>query len=257
MASSFIAVVALATLAAEPTPMTDPLEQVARLRIYFGHQSVGGNLVEGVTRLAGKRLTVTEVRSLTPSTLAAPALAHQLIGSNEAPLTKIAAFERALDELNGQVDVALFKFCYVDFTATTDVDALFTAYAQALTRLKGKYPKVTFATVTTPLSVVQSGVKAWVKQRLGQHPWGEQENRTRHAFNEKLRAAFGGPALFDLARLESTRDDGTRETYQVEGATVPKLRDDFTDDGGHLNPKGARAAAQAFVAFLGTQRPAP
>jgi len=44
-------------------------------------------------------------------------------------------------------------------------------------------PAVTFVHVTVPLTIVQTGAKAWLKRRLGKAPWGEQENVVRHRFN--------------------------------------------------------------------------
>lgn len=179
----------------------------------------------------------------------APGLLERQLGTNEAPLTKIADFEKTLDELGGGVDVAFFKFCYVDFNASTDTDALFTEYEAAMSRLSTKYPKVTFLHVTAPLTVVQGGLKGWAKRTLGSGAWGERENVKRNAFNERLRAAHPG-AVFDLANIEATRADGKLETYEIDGATTPKLRADFTDDGGHLNSAGRRRVASALLDFL-------
>ena len=55
------------------------------------------------------------------------------------------------------VDIALVKFCYVDFDAGTDVPALFAAYQATLASLEGRYPRTTFVHVTAPLTTVQGG----------------------------------------------------------------------------------------------------
>ncbi len=60
-------------------------EKLAQRRIFFGHQSVGGNILEGLQRLgAGPR--VVEVKS--PSETVAPGtLAHAMVGENLKPET--------------------------------------------------------------------------------------------------------------------------------------------------------------------------
>lgn len=196
-----------------------------------------------------------EVAQPNSTSLASPAFAHAFVGTNEAPLTKFSAFEKALEALDGNVELAFMKLCYVDFGPATDVDALFAEYQKMMARLGAKYPKVTFLHVTTPLTVVQGGLKGFLKRQLGSGAWGEKENVKRHAYNEKLRAAYGA-SVFDLAKLEATRDDGTLETYDANGAKVPKLRADFTDDGGHLNTKARPVVARALLDFLSRQRPA-
>ncbi len=42
-------------------------------------------------------------------------LLHTAIGRNEDPGSKCEDFRRVLDQLQGRLDVALFKFCYIDF----------------------------------------------------------------------------------------------------------------------------------------------
>jgi hypothetical protein len=244
------------------TPPRDPdlsesVKKVSKIRILFGHQSVGQNVLTGLAELSGARAPTTQVS--TPGTWVStdpPAVKlsfginHFFVGSNEAPLSKISAFKKTVEATGGEVDVALFKFCFVDFAATTDVDALFTEYQRAMAELKARYPKVVFGYATVPLTLVGGGVKGWLQRKLGSGAWGERENVRRNAFNEKLRAAYPKELVFDLARYESTRDDGTIETYEVDGKTVPKLRADFSDDGGHLNAAGREAVAAQFLAYL-------
>ncbi|MBK7857909.1 MAG: hypothetical protein IPJ65_04635 [Archangiaceae bacterium] len=175
---------------------------------------------------------------------------HFMVGTNEAPLSKISSFQREMDKVGASADVALFKFCYVDFNPQTDVDALFGEYQQAMAGLEAKYPKVLFGYATVPLTLVGGGVKGWVQRKLGKGPWGERENVKRHAFNEKLRAAYPKERVFDLARFEATGDDGKLETYELDGKMVPKLRADFSDDGGHLNAAGRKVLAARFLEYL-------
>ena len=54
----------------------------------------------------------------------------------------------------------------------------------------------------------------------------------------------------DLARIESTRLDGTRNTQEFGGATIETMPREFTSDGAHLNERGRRHVAAGFVDAL-------
>lgn len=225
------------------------MQNVSDRRIFFGHQSVGDNILDGVNDVTGGKLSIREGR--TAAAFASPGLVHTRIGKNEAPRSKLTDFEAALENLAAPVDIAFFKFCYVDFAADTDVDQLFTEYESTLRRLRARHPGVTFVHVTVPLTAVPSGAKAWLRKTVTRKPaWGALENETRHRFNTLLRTRFTGEPLFDLAALESTRPDGSGHTYQHEGKTLPALVAEFSDDGQHLNSVGRRRVAEALLTFL-------
>jgi hypothetical protein len=87
---------------------------LARARIYFGHQSVGGDVLEGLAALAAKKgasLRIIEA----PLDDGLPGVVHAKVGRNRAPETKCDAFGRFL---TGQAavswDAAMLKFCYAD-----------------------------------------------------------------------------------------------------------------------------------------------
>jgi lysophospholipase L1-like esterase len=231
------------------------LERLTRRRVFFGHQSVGGNILDGVRQLmsaqGGPTLRLLEVGDptavLTPGTLA-----HAMVGHNEQPESTLADFERLMDGgLAKQSDVAFFKFCYVDFNSATDAKALFEKYRATMAGLKARHPNVTFVHVTAPLTIVQRGAKAWLKELMGKPVWGLGENVTREAFNALLRQTYGGKEpLFDLAALESTRPDGGPETYDINGRAYPAMVPAYSDDGGHLNAVGQARVASALITFL-------
>src|SRR5688500_12337428 len=91
---------------------------LASQRIFFGHQSVGGNLMEGVQGVLAEHssipLRVVEISS--PSELSTPAFYHAAIGTNGEPATKLAAFREIVTEGMGDRGIAVLKFCYVDVT---------------------------------------------------------------------------------------------------------------------------------------------
>ncbi|MFY1826138.1 hypothetical protein ACN47A_09520 [Myxococcus fulvus] len=246
---------------AQASAPSAPLEKLSSRRIFFGHQSVGGNILDGVKALPnsaqGVVPRVVEVQTPTES-LAPGTLAHAMVGQNEKPESKIADFERLMDAgLGKSTDVAFFKFCYIDINGATDTRALFEKYRVAMEGLKARHPSTTFVHVTAPLTTVQRGAKAWLKEMLGRPVWGVAENVQRETFNELMRKTYAGKEpLFDLARLESTAPDGSRETYELNGQTWPAMVPGYSDDGGHLNAAAQARLATELLNFLASL-PAP
>jgi hypothetical protein len=241
----------LAARAADDPKLRAELDEIARRRIYFGHQSVGLNLIEGMTQLARSAgaplrvVAVDRVGALPPGTFA-----HGPVPENGNPGLKIQSFERALSGAT-DLDIAFVKFCYVDFRDSTDVRELFARYQATIAALKAKHPRTTFLHVTVPLTTIQGGAKALVKRALGRPPAGVLENVRREEYNALLRQAVQGKEpLFDLARIESTWPDGRRETFDWKGRSVPALVPSYTDDGGHLNRAGELRAARELVSVL-------
>lgn len=242
------------SVAAADSALRTDLERVARQRIYFGHQSVGANLLEGVEELAAEAgVPIRILRAERASDVPPATLGHTFVARNGKPLEKLQNFRRALGA--APVDLALVKFCYVDIQADTDVEALFSRYRQTLDELKRSHPGAVFVHVTLPLTTVQTGWKALAKRALGRAPSGTVENVRREQYNRLLREAYAGrEPLFDLARVESTAPDGAPVRVQWHGVTAPALSPAYTDDGGHLNAEGRRRAARELIAVLASAR---
>lgn len=254
-----LAVVAIGTTTTATARATDvdaslrsELDRVAQRRIFFGHQSVGDNLLDGVKQLAtmvGAPVNVVEVK--TASAVEPAMIGHALIPENGEPLKKLKSFEQAMGSKSTSLDIAFMKFCYVDFTAETNATALFESYRSTLDALQAKNPRTTFVHVTAPLVVVQSGTKARLKRLLGKAPYGTLENMRREEYNTLLRQAYQGRApIFDLARIESTAPDGRLEAVEWKGRVVPAMVAEYSDDGGHLNAAGKLRAARELVSVL-------
>ena len=228
------------------------LQAVSTQRIFFGHQSVGDNLLDGVRLLAKEAqvpLNIVEVN--TALALPANTLGHAHVADNTQPLKKLASFEQALGKQPAKLNIALLKFCYVDIDLGTDVKQLFGAYQQTVNRLKTAHPGTTILHVTTPLTTVQTGWKATVKSWLGKPPYGAQENLKREEYNQLLRQAYGQKEpLFDLARIETLQPDGQPNLMTWKNQLVPALVPAYSDDGEHLNAVGQRHAARALLAAL-------
>lgn len=207
-------------------------------RVFFGHQSVGADVLGGVRRLSDRGEPVPQVEDA-------------LIGANEDPLSKIADFDAQVRGGVGErVDVAMMKLCYIDVTAQTDVGALFDTYRTTLAALEKDFPEVSFVHVTVPLTTEQKALSRIRARLTGNDRFGPAENVQRERLNALVRAEYAGDRLFDLAAVQSTRPDGSRVTGRLDGADYFALHDGYAADLGHLDATGAEAAATAWLAAV-------
>jgi hypothetical protein len=229
------------------------LEKVARTRVYFGHQSVGNNILDGVAAVFtahGVQAPPIKQQRAAPDA-AGGFIAHSLIGENTRPIGKIEDFAAVLRAGMGRhVDVAVMKLCYVDITPDTDVDALFATYRNTISALEKEFPDVTFVKATVPLTTRPGRVgrlKLWLKSDDG---YGSAANATRERLNELIRREYRGGNLFDVAAVESTGPGGSRVSGRHDGRPYFALVDDYAADPGHLNASGAQRAARAWLAAV-------
>ncbi len=239
----------------QPQIANEVIARVSTLRVAFGHQSVGRNILEGIEELLKDRPENgwIHIREATlPDIPQGPALIHFRIGRNGDPQSKIAAWIHAMNTgMGAQVDVALFKFCYEDVSPATDPEALFADYSRAIQELRGKFPATAFVPVTIPLTTIQGGPKALIKRLIGSPLSGYRENVGRERFNALVRERYDRDGvIFDLAGVESTRPNGGTSTFDVEGHPVRSLATEYSADGGHLNASGRRQAAIALLRTL-------
>jgi hypothetical protein len=233
---------------------TEDLTAVAHTRLFFGHQSVGMNMlnaVPGIYTEHGVPAPPIEQGRAEPAPNGG-FIAHQFIGKNTKPLLKIEDFNRTMrDGMGRQVDVALMKFCSLDITASTDVDALFARYRDTMAALERDFPNVTFIHVTVPLTI-EPGLFTELKTKLktlvgGSDRFGQPANVARERLNALIRREYGGRHLFDLAAIESTKPDGTRVSGRYDNQGYFALYSGYASDACHLNAVGAKIAATAFL----------
>jgi len=229
-------------------------ERLAKKRIYFGHQSVGYNIVNGIRDVMREnpRLRLNIVETTDPADFASPVLAHSRVGKNKDPGSKCDAFAGYLENGIGEkVDVAFMKMCYVDVSSESDVAAMFDRYRRTMGNLKRKFPRTLFVHVTVPLTSTDTSVRQTVKRWIGRRDIREYANVNRSLYNELLRKEYAGRELiFDLAAVESTSPDGIRRTATHMGKTYAVMHSSYTSDGGHLNESGRRRVASELLTFL-------
>jgi hypothetical protein len=229
-------------------------EKLARKRVYFGHQSVGYNLIAGIEDIRRTRpqIQLDIVENADLAHLTGPAFAHSRVGSNTDPDSKIRDFVNHI-EIAGPagVDIAFLKLCYADVTAATPVEKLFVTYREAMARIKRDFPHTILVHVSVPLTVPESRPKAWLKKLLGRPRWGYEDNQARAAFNEMLRTEYQGKQpFFDLAAAESTLPNGSAVRLEIGLDTVPCLAKCYSSDGSHLNETGRLVVAREALLVL-------
>jgi lysophospholipase L1-like esterase len=91
-------------------------------------------------------------------------------------------------------------------------------------------------------------MRAWIKNLLGREMnW---DNIKRNQFNELAAREFGNGPLLDLARIESTRLDGSRQSFTRGGTGHYAMVPEYTSDGGHLSPLGRKLVARQLLLLL-------
>lgn len=230
------------------------VEAVARKRMFFGHQSVGYNILQGVSEIAGQYpaagLRIAD--SGDADLFRTPVLAHVAIGQNSDPESKIIDFAtRMRAGIGGRADVAGFKFCYVDFGAGADTARVFELYRRTMAELGSEFPRTRFVHLTVPLKATSDGWKKSIKSLLGRpHPF-IADNVRREEFNALMRREYSSrQPLFDLAAVEATAPDGQLSFDKFNGRKIPSLVNEYTYDSGHLNEYGRRVVAERFIAWL-------
>ncbi len=232
----------------------DARAALAGRRIFFGHQSVGVNIVQGVADLVGAsrglRLQLVGPGEAWPGS--GGFLAHDKVGTNGAPSSKTDEFARQVAEHQGsRVDVAFHKYCYIDFSVGSDAGRIFAYYRDAMARLRAQYPAVVFVHVTAPITVVQTGPKAVIKRMLGRAPGGYADNIRREEFNALMRRQYvGREPLFDLAAIESADMEGRQQRFEFNGQAGLALFPPYASDGRHLGEVGRRRVAEELLVML-------
>lgn len=220
----------------------DDLTKAADLRVFFGHMSVGRNIMSGMRDVyAANDVPLPEIVEIAPGEVpelsGEGVLVHALIGENYHPLWKLENFDATLRAgLAEKIDVAMLKFCYLDVGWRTDTEALFAEYTKTMDALEADFPNIRFVHMTVPLTTGPYGIKDHLKIVLGR-----EDNPAREEYNALMRAKYGPERLLDLAAIESTAPDGT---------ITPELYAGYTSDGSHLNDTGSALVAAELAQLL-------
>ncbi|MBW8041240.1 MAG: hypothetical protein FVQ85_14725 [Planctomycetes bacterium] len=231
--------------------------KLAEKKIFFGHKSVGYNIIQGVKDIMAEhnfiKLNIVETHD--PAQFDRPIFAHDQVGQNKDPLSKIKAFENIMDTgLGNKVDIALLKFCYVDLMRDSNPQKIYTDYQNTIEDLRGRYPETTFVHVTVPVRSAPKGLKRNLKESIKLligRPGVLDDNLKRQQYNTLLSDACSKiDTLFDLALAESISPAGSRCYAVKEKAGIYFMDSKYTYDGGHLNEKGRKRVAEQLLIIL-------
>jgi len=225
------------------------LSKIAGEKIYFGHQSVGYNIVNGINLLVNDSQKRLEVIEGFPDKNSKPGFYHSLNGKNCYPIGKIDDFVTKMEGgIGGNVDIAFFKFCYIDFSKETDVDQLFEHYKSSMARLKREFPGIKFIYCTAPLTRNSGWLKTLLKLLLHKGNSDKLDNLKRNEFNQLIHNEYDNKeTIFDIAKFESNE----YQTYFIkDGIKIYAMDADLTSDGGHLNTLGSEIVAKGLIELL-------
>jgi hypothetical protein len=251
----------------EKNIMNDPslqaeLQTLSTMRIFWGHQSVGANIIEGIRDLLKHHkeihFTLLSLSDLNKTT--GSFFSEAKVGYNTNYESKCSGFVDVIDRtFAGNVDIAILKFCYIDISHTTDIHRMLAYYKATIDSLKERYPRTTFVYVTDPLTYQKPWWKKMVLWVLRKDDYSVEDNIRRNEFNRLLLQQCKEEPVFDLAAVESTYPDGSKESFTFNGNIYDALVPMYTDDGGHLNRIGRIVVARSLIKMLAnvaTVRPA-
>jgi hypothetical protein len=231
--------------------------KLAEKKIFFGHQSVGYNIIDGIKDIIKERdyIKLNIVETHESAAFDRPVFAHSQVGMNTKPFSKIERFKEIMGSgVGSKVDIAFLKFCYVDIMRNSDPREIFDGYKTAMDELKDRYPKTKFLQVTNPIRSVPKGIKRNLKQSvkliIGK-PGFLEDNMIRRNYNELLDNAYSKTEpFFDLALIESVNANGFKCYVSKGGDKVSVMAPEYTEDGGHLNGIGRRKVAEQLLILL-------
>lgn len=224
----------------------DKLKDLTLKRIYFGHQSVGFDIIRGIELLqeqyAFDKFVIFESKD-SDAFSSYRFFGHNRIGKNGSPKEKLDAFTAFIDTtLNGNVDIAFLKFCYSDIFRDTDIEDVFQYYVSEISLLSEKYPHIKFLHVTVPLRKNKSGIRSFLSGIIGRN-----HNIRREQYNDLIRKHYDRKEVFDLAAYEYQYPDGRIEKNL---AGVKSIIPAYTYDGGHLTDTGAKVMAAELLRLM-------
>jgi hypothetical protein len=227
---------------------TEIIEKALQKRVYFGHQSVGDNILDGLSEIFSRHKVKLNINEFSADDKGNDYfIIHSKIGKNGDAYSKMESAKNEINQLKGRIDTALIKFCYIDIDEKTDTTKVFESYKKMIKEIKQSQPSLRIIHSTIPLTTTQKGVKAFLKSLIGK-PVGEVgPNIKRNEYNSLIRKEYGKAAIFDIAEIESTMPDDRIATFNKDGKEYPELVKDYTDDGGHLNSVGKEIAGQALI----------
>ena len=237
--------------------LEENLSSISSSKIYFGHQSVGANILSGVEDIIAlsNHNNIHIINLHHTSEQPESYLAHSYIGKNADSKSKCSDFAETVNKFFPKgLDFAMLKFCFVDIRRENNPREIFELYKATIDSLKLKYPNTTFIHFTVPLT--SHNVNFYLKMRrlikkiVGRRDYSPLDNVKRQEYNNLIREHYKDEPIFDISKIESTYPDGGREFFEYEGKEYESLIFDYSTDAGHLNKIGQHRAALELINVL-------
>lgn len=216
---------------------------IREMDVYFEHASVGSNISEGIDALVAESGGLFAIGRNGWSAEGGEVsqgiidwyTAHDGFGDNARGnpgfASKIAGFDSRMrtEGFAEVLDVASWKFCYIDNDYAGSVQDAFDAVRVSIEALEEDFPHITFVWWTMPICT--------------------GGDSSRDDYNELVRAycVQSGRYLIDIADIECHDPAGNR---LVDDEMRELLYSGYTNDGGHLNGSGAERLAFAWWVAL-------
>jgi len=221
-------------------------------KILFGHASVGNNIIAGIQDIIAsdnrfKNIHIKEFKA--GDRLDEPGIYHFGLKKNGFPKRKSDHFVKSLveNDIGEKIDIAFFKYCYVDIERDSNVEDLFDYYTDTVESIHKQYPNIKLLHVTTPLYSHGKGMKGFIKRIIKT----DRHNIKRNEFNDIVIEKYQDEnPIYDLSTIGSTYHDGSRSSFKYKGKTYYSLANEYTNDGGHLNEIGRYYAAKELLNTL-------
>ena len=169
---------------------------MSKKKIFFGHQSVGNNIVDGIYTLKKNHpvIQLNILKGRNSDMFSNGVFAHDRVGDNHDPISKIDDFYSVIEDNEFTIDVAFLKLCFVDISSTSDVNAIFNYYRTKMMMIKEKFPEILIVHFTVPLIRAEknrwnSSLKKLLKKSLGKKSdsfFDEENNIARNKYNSLL-----------------------------------------------------------------------
>ncbi len=223
------------------------IETIKSDKILFAHQSVGQNIIDGISILSKQNnwgLNIKKNEEINNG-----GIYHVMIGENEKPYLKISEFKRVVEKNSNNLDIAIFKFCYVDVDEETNVEKLFNAYVDLVNEIEKKYPQIKLIKTTIPIRVINNSFTAKAKRFLGLNVWGDKAAYNRENYNNLVRKKYGKDDLFDIALIESSFKNKSNKVSTPYGYLF-SMDEAISSDGSHLNQVGKLYIANELLNLI-------
>lgn len=228
---------------------------LSKKNIYFGHQSVGDNIIDGVTKIVNTNDSINlNIKHINAPEIQAnnnPVFAHSYIGKNGDTDSKYSDFKSFMrNGLGDTSDLAFLKLCYWDIRRNTDINSVFNNYKNMIIELKREYPNTTFIHSTVPLMSHSNSLIDNIK-RILRPDNDDLDNIKRNELNTLILNEYSAnEPVFDIALVEATLPNGELATFTNDGKKYYYLPDEYTHDGAHLNDYAREHVAEQLLITL-------